>query len=269
MTPRARRLDAVTAGAGVLTVAAMVATPLLPKGGVARRVLSNVVVGGLFVTTTARSARRWGAARASVAVAGTALGTGLIERVGTRTGAPFGRYQYTGVLRPTVGGVPAIVPLAWCAMAIPAREAAHAALGHRSNRVGRVVLGAVALTAWDLFLDPQMVGEGYWRWAYRGRYRGIPLTNYAGWLLTSLGVMTLLEMALPLDAAGAANGVVADPVLVGEYVGMTALETVGFAAFFGDPVVAAVGGAAAAPIVVGALRTLRSQGRLQRRWRHG
>ena len=35
-----------------------------------------------------------------------------------------------------------------------------------------VVLGAAALTAWDLFLDPQMTTEGYWRWARRGRYRG-------------------------------------------------------------------------------------------------
>ena len=270
MTQSTRRLDTVTAGAGAFTLAAMVATPLVPQGGAMRRVLSNAVVGGLFVTTTARSVRRWGAARASVAVTSTALGTGLVERIGTRTGVPFGRYHYTGVLRPAVGGVPAIVPLAWCAMAVPAREVAHAALGHRSSRVGRVVLGAVALTAWDLFLDPQMVGEGYWRWTKRGRYRGIPLTNYVGWFLTSLGVMAVLEVALPVDADAPVDAdrpvdAGADPVLVSEYVGMTALETVGFAAFFGDPVVAAVGGVASAPIVVGALRTLR----LQRRWRHG
>ena len=82
-----------------------------------------------------------------------------------RPGFPFGRYGYTGALRPQVAGVPAIVPLAWFAMALPAREAAHAALGPRSNPATRIVLGAAALTAWDLFLDPQMVGEGYWGWA--------------------------------------------------------------------------------------------------------
>ena len=32
-------------------------------------------------------------------------------------------------LRPTVAGVPVVVPLAWWAMALPAREVAHAALG--------------------------------------------------------------------------------------------------------------------------------------------
>ena len=59
------------------------------------------------------------------------------------------------------------------------------------------MLGAVALTAWDLFLDPQMIAEGYWRWARRGGYRGIPLSNYAGWLVTGVGVMAVLEAVLP------------------------------------------------------------------------
>ena len=37
--------------------------------------------------------------------------------------------------------------------------------------------------------------EGYWRWARRGRYRGIPLSNYAGWLVTGAAVMALLDYA--------------------------------------------------------------------------
>ena len=59
----------------------------------------------------------------------------------------------------------------------------------RSTPVTRIALGSAALTAWDLFLDPQMVGEGYWVWARRGLYRGIPLGNFVGWFLTGLGVM--------------------------------------------------------------------------------
>jgi uncharacterized membrane protein len=96
-----------------------------------------------------------------------------------------------------VAHVPAIVPLAWFALGLPARETAHAALGERSTPAARIVLGSAALTAWDLFLDPQMVGEGYWAWAKRGAYRGIPLTNYVGWFVTGLGVMALLEAVLP------------------------------------------------------------------------
>jgi putative membrane protein len=60
-----------------------------------------------------------------------------------------------------------------------------------------VPLAAVGLTTWDLFLDPQMVGEGYWVWetttpALPG-IPGIPLQNYGGWLLGTLLLMALLD----------------------------------------------------------------------------
>jgi putative membrane protein len=250
----------VAAAAGAVTLAAMIATPLARRGGSVRRGLSSVVVTGLFVTTAAGSTRRWGVRRAAGVAAGVAAATAVAERVGTATGLPFGRYYYTDALRPQVGGVPVIVPLAWFAMAVPARDAAHAALGHRSRRVTRIALGAGALTAWDLFLDPQMVGEGYWRWARRGRYRGIPFSNYVGWLLVSAGVMAALEVALPID-----DGEAADAVSVAQYATMATMETVGFAAFFRDRVVAAVGGAAMLPIAAAAVR----QAVRRRRWARG
>ena len=117
-----------------------------------------------------------------------------------------------------------------------------------------MVLGAAALTAWDLFLDPQMVGEGYWAWQRRGRYRGIPATNYAGWFVTGLAVMVMLERLAeperPLDGDHAA--------LVGVYGTMAVMETLGFAAFFKDRLVAVVGGAAMLPLAAASLRQVRS-----------
>jgi putative membrane protein len=262
----ARVTSALGAAAGVVTLAGMIATPLATRGGATRRVLSSVVVTGLFTTTASRVANRWGPARAGSAAVAVAAATALVERVGTRTGLPFGRYHYTPALRPQVGGVPVIVPLAWFAMAVPAREAAVGALAPLERRTAtatatatdpapagpglatrarRVVLGAAALTAWDLFLDPQMVGEGYWRWARRGRYRGIPLSNYLGWFVTAVGVMAALELLVPAED-------VADPVLEAEYSTMAVMETLGFAAFFRDPLVAAVGGAGMLPIAAAA-----------------
>jgi putative membrane protein len=227
-----------------MTVAGMIATPLLPQGGRARRVLSSVVVVGSFTTTTANAVRRWGVQRAGGAAVATAVGTTVVERVGTATGIPFGRYAYTSALQPQVAHVPAIVPLAWFALGLPAREAAHATLGERSTPATRIALGSAALTAWDLFLDPQMVGEGYWKWAKRGVYRGIPLSNYVGWFITGLAVMALLEAALP----PAENAQDADGALVGEYAYMGVMETIGFAKYFRDPTVAIVGGLAMLPI---------------------
>jgi len=259
---RIGRLAVLATTAGLVTTAAMIATPLLPRGGGARRALSSVVVVGLAATTTANSARRWGFARTGVAAAAVGVSTAVVERVGTQTGVPFGRYQYSGDLRPQIAGVPAIVPLAWLAMALPAREAAHSALGARSSAPGRVLVGAAALTAWDLFLDPQMVGEGYWHWTKRGVYRGIPVTNFAGWFVTGVAVMSLLERALPAQGRASVPGTDARPspdgALVGEYAFMAVMETVGFARYFRDPVVAVVGGAAMLPLaavsVVKALR---------------
>jgi putative membrane protein len=47
------------------------------------------------------------------------------------------------------------------------------------------LLSALAFTAWDLFLDPQMVGWGFWVWEIPGQYFGIPLSNYLGWIVVS------------------------------------------------------------------------------------
>lgn len=251
----------VSAASAAVTLGGMIATPLASRGGTVRRALSSVVVCGLASSTSVAARRRWGGRRAGAAGSAVVVGTALIERLGSRRGVPFGRYAYTGALRPQLGGVPAIVPLAWWAMALPARETASAALGSSSRRGSRVVAGAAALTAWDLFLDPQMVGEGYWRWARPRGYRGIPATNFAGWFVTGLGVMAVLELLLPPEravasAASSPPAPSADPVLVGQYATMAAMETLGFAVFFRDRVVAAVGGMGMLPVAVAATSRL-------------
>ena len=232
----------------LVTAAAMIAFPLARPGGTRRATISSVVVAGLAATTGAHAAGRWGIGRAVLAALAVGGATTAVERMGTVTALPFGRYRYTGRLRPTIAGVPLVVPAAWWAMALPAREVAHAALGRRSGRAGRTALGAAALTGWDLFLDPQMTAEGYWSWARDGRYRGIPWTNFAGWLITGAGVMLVLEALLPPRGA--------DAGLVVEYAVMGAMEALGFAAFFGDRTVAAIGAAAMLPL--GALALVRA-----------
>jgi uncharacterized membrane protein len=220
----------------------MIATPLARREGASRQRWANLVVGGLAATTTAAAARRWGPSRAASA-AGVVIGCALaVERAGTATGVPFGRYRYSGRLRPTVLGVPAAVPLAWWAMGLPAREAAHAALGGRTTPGLRAATGAAAMTAWDLFLDPQMTAERFWQWERPGHYRGIPLSNYAGWLVISAGLMLALERLLPPTRV--------DRLLIAEYAAMGAMETLGFAVFFRDRTVALVGAIGMLPLAV-------------------
>lgn len=243
-----RPTDVLTGLAAGGAVAAMVATPLLPPAGSGRRILSSVVIGGLFTTSATRSARRWGGVRAGLAAGAVTALTAAAERVGTATGFPFGRYRYTDALQPQLFHVPVIVPLAWFAMAPPAREVARAAVGPRAGRATRLLAGSAALTAWDLFLDPQMTAEGYWAWQRVGRYRGIPLTNFVGWFATGVAVMAVLDALLPPTADP-------DPALVGQYTYMGVMETVGFARYFRDPLVALVGAAGMLPFA--ALATIR------------
>ena len=165
-----------------------------------------------------------------------------VERLGSTTGFPFGEYDYTGALEPTIGAVPLIVPLAWFAMGVPALEVGRLITG---SRVAAVLVGAAALTAWDLFLDPQMVAEGYWTWFGDGPHLidGVPLTNYAAWL-----VIALVMAALAWSATGSWDER-DDAVPLGLYLWTWAGSTLAHAAFFGLPVSALYGGVGMGAVV--------------------
>jgi putative membrane protein len=127
--------------------------------------------------------RSWGIYRALAVAGEIIILTWLIELIGSKTGYPFGDYHYTDSLKPQLLGVPLLIPVAWLMMLPPAWAVAQP-LG-RSSRLGFITISALAFTAWDLFLDPQMVRWGLWVWEKPGRYFGIPLINFAGWWLSS------------------------------------------------------------------------------------
>lgn len=74
------------------------------------------------------------------------------------------------------------------------------------------------------------------------------MSNYLGWFVTGLGVMAMLEAILPAHDA--------EPDQVATYGFMAGMETLGFAAFFRDRVVALVGGAAMLPLAAAATARL-------------
>lgn len=179
---------------GVL-VLAQICYPLTAGGVRAGLTVATVVLGYLLSVTHALLTR---GARAAIALVGIAtLGGFAVEAVGVATGFPFGTYVYSGQLGPKLLGVPLIIPLAWTWMAWPAWLAVQRLPIARWARIG---VAAFGLAAWDLFLDPQMVAEGYWRWqsptpALPG-VPGIPIGNYLGWLGFAVLLMTALSFAL-------------------------------------------------------------------------
>ncbi len=134
----------------------------------------------------ARGARRGGALVGSAAALGFAT-----ELAGVATGRPFGHYTYSSLLGRKLGGVPLAAAAAWAMMARPAWVVAGLICRRRASRVA---LAAGALTAWDVFLDPRMVREGYWSWPAGGRYEGIPASNYLGWFATGAGVFAVWSL---------------------------------------------------------------------------
>lgn len=120
----------------------------------------------------------------------------LSEHVGTGFGIPFGGYAYTGLLGAKLGGrVPALIPLSWFLMALPAWVIAHASTAHLDSRGIRLALGAAWLTAWDLALDPAMSHlTAYWVWEDTGPYYGMPWINLVGWYGTGLALMAALDV---------------------------------------------------------------------------
>jgi uncharacterized membrane protein len=176
----------------------------------------------------------------------TAGGGFAAEAVGVRTGLPFGDYSYAGSLGPDVLDVPVVVPLAWTMMAYPVLLAAR-----RLTRRWVPIVGGYGLMAWDVFLDPQMVDDGHWRWAdpepsFPG-VDGIPLSNFAGWF--AVGALMMLVLSAVLARPGKRQHVdesVPAALLMWTWVGYV----VGNLYWFGTDSVALVGGIALGLLVV-------------------
>lgn len=143
--------------------------------------------------------RAWAAIPTLRTVIVIALLAWLAEAVGSATGLPFGRYHYTPRLQPQLAGVPLLIPLAWLMMLPPAWAVAHL-ITRRWSGPAFVAAAALAMTTWDMFLDPQMVRWDFWRWAQPGGYFGIPWLNFAGWLLIA-ALITALVRPRPLPFA--------------------------------------------------------------------
>lgn len=176
------------------TVLVQIVYPLMPDALRTEITVASVLV---FCAAALADAGRVHGLRGAAALLAVAGGGGLlVEAVGVHTGMPFGAYAYTGDLGAEVLGVPAVVPLAWTMMAWPALVVGRTL----ARRVPVALVGGVALAAWDLFLDPQMVDAGHWTWAHPDPglplVPGVPLTNYGGWLLVSVVMIGALDRLL-------------------------------------------------------------------------
>lgn len=110
---------------------------------------------------------------------------GLVaECIGVHTGLPFGVYSYGDNLGPKVAGVPLLIGVNW---AILTFATAGIASEWATNRWSRAALGAVLMTALDIWMEP--VAPLFDFWTFDGGQA--PLLNYGGWLLVSFVIQLL------------------------------------------------------------------------------
>lgn len=217
---------------------AMVPAPLVPD---AFPLIAYISTGLLTLGVLGWALDRVGP-RALVAFA-VALAFGVaIEAIGTRTGVPFGRYEY-GAPGPSVLGVPLLVPAGWWSFTVIALSVA--------PRRGRLFFAPAALVAWDLGLDPLMVDRGFWTFA-RGDWFGVPLSNFAGWYLAGLMLSWTLMRLLPDLATETPAPMRAVFVVQAFLIGLGL-------ALFGLPLAGAVAAAAMAGVAALAWRTPRGE----------
>lgn len=233
---RARDLDSPLGDPGVLRALSLLAIGAGVLGNIVyaltdgrTRVLTTVFsVLAFSIAALLHAASESGRALGAVVI-GCILFGFFVELIGDRIGFPFGSYDYTDGVWAQLAGVPLVVPLAWAMMGWPAFVA--------GRFFGQPLLGAAILTAWDLFLDPQMVGEGHWTWAKSSwpTVNGIPISNTIGWLVVSALMMLILDQLVghAIDFEGL-------PLLVLAWTWFSSI--VGHLFFFKNPGVAIAGG---------------------------
>ena len=138
------------------------------------------------------------------AAAGLALLCGYtyaVELVGVRTGYPYGAFEYGVDLGPMVAGIPAALPLFFLPLVLNAYLLTLLVVGDAARRtVVRVPVVVAAVVGMDLVLDPAAVAVGFWRYEAGGVYYGVPPLNFAGWVLSAVVAVTVIDAALDRDA---------------------------------------------------------------------
>lgn len=167
------------------------------------------------------------------------IATFMIEMLGVATSFPFGAYEYDPQrLGLSAFGVPFLIPFAWFMMLYPCWLISNELF---KTKFLAIPAGALLMSTWDLYLDPQMVNEGYWTWFVDGiATTAIPLTNFFGWFISTAIIFVLLSIVLIPRPANVSN-LVPYALMVWVWLGSFLVNIVPVSPFFNQPAVAISG----------------------------
>ena len=174
-----------------------------------------VLLGALAAITFTAWATAWRLAL-TLCLTSSVLALGA-EVLGTSVGLPFGDYAYSEMLGYRVFGlVPFPIPISWFYMLLGSIVIV-ARLARARDDGGtkwRWALGAgLLMVAWDISMDPAMVGTGHWAWGNGEMFRewpgwlnvfftrdvfyGMHLSNWLGWLVTATVIARVMLAMIP------------------------------------------------------------------------
>jgi len=127
-----------------------------------------------------------------------AAGGGFIaEYVGVSYDFLFGRYVYTGTLRPLLLGVPLVMACAWMILFAYVKQML---LPFKLSKPAEMTISGVWMVAIDLLIDPLAANRlGYWRWIESGAYYGVPARNFLGWFVVSFMIFGIIRQRPQTD----------------------------------------------------------------------
>ncbi|WP_276300903.1 bisanhydrobacterioruberin hydratase [Halorussus lipolyticus] len=140
--------------------------------------------------------------RAGIALLAVTAYSYAIEYVGVHYGVPYGEFSYQIELGPMVGGVPVGLPVFFLPLVVNSYLLVLLLLP-RAGRVLRTLTALGLVLVVDLVLDPAAVGLGFWAYDGGGVYYGVPLSNYAGWVLSGLIAVSFVEWGFDREELGA------------------------------------------------------------------
>lgn len=133
--------------------------------------------------------------RAGIALILLALFAYIIESIGIITGFPYGSFTYKGTLGPQILGiVPVLLPFVWIPFVLSSFTIAKEL---KQRKWILIVTGTFVLLGMDFIIDPAAVALNYWSYNNGGFYYGIPLSNFAGWVLSGTIAMIICNHFFP------------------------------------------------------------------------
>ena len=164
----------------------------------------------------------------------------LLEASAILTGFPYGHFGYSDLLGYRIFGlVPWTVAFAWAPLIVGAYAVAANLI---RNRLGRVAATSLIVTLFDVVLDPGAVLLGFWKYADGGWFHGVPMSNFAGWIVSGLIGALLIEIQLerikpllptPVQLASSSIFIIFFWSTIAKHGGMAAPAVIGLATFAG------------------------------------